>query len=245
MKKRLTDRVSGATITISNTHCTTSSADSSPWFWKHVCVNNCFTIRAFGMSEFDSQADLCKYELSGEVDVVQFLCLLHLPALLLHEALNGILQLLTNTHRREVAPDPDRRTDLWRWRTTHTETVRCQVTSSRQTSRMRVLVAMETAGSCTAVAIVDAETTTVRIPSRPMGVSGRSQAGIRAMVKKGRAPLHQPEEHRIQTSNYVSSAIPLVEMIFKVVALGLLYRKESYCCSTGPLWTVVGDFAHG
>ena len=39
MKKRLTDRVSGAAITISSTHCTTLSADSSPWFWEHVNVN--------------------------------------------------------------------------------------------------------------------------------------------------------------------------------------------------------------
>ncbi|KAG7224407.1 hypothetical protein INR49_004749 [Caranx melampygus] len=158
MKKRLTDRVSGATITISNTHCTTSSADSSPWFWKHVCVNDCFTIRAFGMSELILRLTCAKYvqeESVGDVD-------------------HGAAQQTEDVHL--------------------TQTVQLvQVTSSRQTSRMRVLVATETAGSCTAVAIVDAETTTVRIPSRPMGVSGRSQAGIRAMLKKGRAPLHQPE----------------------------------------------------
>lgn len=39
MKKRLTDRVSGAAITISSTHCLTFSADSSPWFWKRTHVD--------------------------------------------------------------------------------------------------------------------------------------------------------------------------------------------------------------
>lgn len=41
MKKRLRDRVSGAAITISSTHCVTSSADSSPWFWKHSWMQIC------------------------------------------------------------------------------------------------------------------------------------------------------------------------------------------------------------
>lgn len=36
MKKRVMDRVSGAAITISNTHCLTFSADNSPWFWKYT-----------------------------------------------------------------------------------------------------------------------------------------------------------------------------------------------------------------
>ena len=39
MKKRLMDRVSGAAITISSTHCLTFSADSSPWFWKRTHVD--------------------------------------------------------------------------------------------------------------------------------------------------------------------------------------------------------------
>ncbi|KAG7215961.1 hypothetical protein INR49_012415, partial [Caranx melampygus] len=40
----------------------------------------------------------------------------------------------------------------------------------------------------------------------------------------------------LKTSRYVFSAIFLVEMIFKVVALGLLYGKESYCRS---IWNAV------
>lgn len=41
----------------------------------------------------NSQTNLCKYELSGEVDV-QFICLLHISSLLFYKALYGILQLL-------------------------------------------------------------------------------------------------------------------------------------------------------
>lgn len=38
----------------------------------------------------NSQTNLCKYELSGEVDV-QFICLLHISSLLFYKALYGIL----------------------------------------------------------------------------------------------------------------------------------------------------------
>lgn len=43
---------------------------------------------------FNSQTDLCEYELCSEVDVVQFISLLHISPLLFDKTLYGILQLL-------------------------------------------------------------------------------------------------------------------------------------------------------
>ncbi len=45
-------------------------------------------------SNFISQTNLIEYELCCEVDVVQFVCLLHISPLLFYKALYGILQLL-------------------------------------------------------------------------------------------------------------------------------------------------------
>lgn len=58
--------------------------------------------------------------------------------------------------------------------------VQLQVTSSRQTSSIRVLVAMEQPGDPTAVAFGDTETSSA-IVSSPTGVIANSQAAIRSI----------------------------------------------------------------
>lgn len=57
-------------------------------------LNLLFKQRTLNDKSSSSETDLCKYELCGEVDVVQFLRLLHLSPLLLHQDLYGVLQLL-------------------------------------------------------------------------------------------------------------------------------------------------------
>lgn len=63
--------------------------------------------------------------------------------------------------------------------------VRFQAASSRQTSRIRVLVATEMPGDPTAVALGDTETRSATMVSKPTGVMVRSQAEIRS-IRKGR-----------------------------------------------------------
>lgn len=54
-----------------------------------------------------SRTHLCKYELGGEVEVVQFVRLLQLSPLLLYQALDCVLQLLAVTPERHIKTRPN------------------------------------------------------------------------------------------------------------------------------------------